>query len=301
MYGGKQGWLVRSATLLLLAAAACDMVDAGEAVVKSLGCAAVATGHTIAKPIGDVIDALHWDALEDDSGEVAPGVLGDCANESCKPRIAQVGTTVDVHVDATKLANARDVSLDDTPSELVSSDDEVISVSHGTAKHGECVDEWNVHTNVHFEKEGTATLRVKHGADELADFTFEVAQAASVEVSASPVASTSDVKIEDAEHGTRSVRGGIQAVVSLQVRARAADGRVMLLDDSVRTTIDDTSVARFVEGDAGTLQGVQGKIIFVNEGSTTLRTEVGDVATTVELQADSSLPSPPPSAAGNGG
>lgn len=88
--------------------------------------------------------------------------------------------------------------------------------------------------------------------------------------------------------------------MSLRVQAFAADGREMLLDNSVLSIIEDPTVAKFLlSNDPHAARGVKVPVVFLEEGSTTLRVESGELTTTIELHTDPALPSPPLPAAGS--
>jgi hypothetical protein len=288
-------WLARGAALLLMAAAGCETFGF-DGFGSELGCS-VASVAQIGQAIGAAFGAAQSRALSDDSGALVPGVEGTCLADLCDLRLAQVGTRIEVRVDLTFLAARRGISLDDAPALPLfeSTDAEIISVVNDSAERDPCSDHWVVNAGVKFAKPGQAALRVRHGASELARFSFEVEQATSLEVSALPGTAPDSLEIVGNEQGTRSVRGGLNAGMSLRVRARNGDGRSMLLDNSVRSTIDDASVARFVRStQPASAHGIKLYVVFLKEGSTTLRTVSGDVTSLVELHGDPALPSPPP-------
>jgi hypothetical protein len=283
---------------LSMAVAGCDLGIGGLGEVA--GCAAVSVGRGLGG-IALAFGAPAQKALEDDSGEVQPSVIGTCFTDDCKPRIAQVGTQIELQVDVTDLALRRGIELGAARTELISTDPEVIKVANGEPMVDPCAaDRLFVRTGLKFNKEGQASLQVQHGGLALASFSFEVAQAASLKVTAQPGNSPTSVEIDDGELSTRSVRGGLRAGMSLRVQAFAADGREMLLDNSVLGIIEDPTVARFsLSTDPKTARGVKVWVSFLVEGSTTLRVESGELTTTIVLHTDPSLPSPPLSAAGS--
>lgn len=284
---------------LSMAVAGCDFGFGG--LGEAIGCAGVNFGRGLAG-IALAFGAPGQEALEDDSGELQPSVLGTCFTDACKPRIAQVGTQIDVEVDLTDLASRRGVELGAARSELVSTDPEVIKVAHGEAMIDPCTsDHMFVRTGVKFTNEGQATLQVQHGDLALASFTFEAAQATRLKVTAHTGNSPMSVEIEDnGELGTRAVRGGLRAGMYLRVQAFAADGREMLLDNNVLSIIEDPTVARFtLSHDPHTARGVKVWVTFLEEGTTTLRVESGELTATIALHTAPSLPSPPLPAAGS--
>lgn len=286
--------------VLLLAAVGCDGLGISDALSEPLACGAVAIERGFGEGIGNLISPSH--ALTDDAGEILPSVKARCATDACETRVAQAGTLIDLRVDLTALAASRKVSLDSMQPTLVSTDPEVIRVADGSAKHDPCINGWSVSTTVKFAEVGQAALLIQHGATELARFSFEVAQAANLEVTALPGRFPDSLEITGTEQRTHSVRAGLGTGVSLRVQAHAADGRVMLLDNHVRSTIDDPTVAQFALSDApDNAHGVQVYVVLSKEGSTMLRVASGEITALVELQGDATLPSPQPLAAGTGG
>jgi hypothetical protein len=222
-------------------------------------------------------------------------------SDKCEPRIAQVGTQIELQVSVNALAAARKISPVTAQATLVSTDGEVVEVDDGHAMPDPCREgTFFIKSHVRFAQEGQAALVVQHGEEELARFSFEVAQAADLQVTALPGKAPSSVQVEGGDEGTRSVRGAINAAVALRVQAHAADGRVMLVDNRVRSTIDDTSVAHFIlSNQPEVTSGIKPIVAFAAEGRTTLRTELGEVSSLIELHTDPSLPSPQLGAAGS--
>lgn len=284
---------------LSMAVAGCDFGLGGLGDV--FGCVGVNLGRGLSG-IALAFGAPGPASLEDDSGEIQTAVVGKCFTDACKPRIAQVGTQIELEVDVTDLASRRGIELGAARSELISTDPEVIKVAQSEAIVDPCTDDHLfVRTTVKFIKEGQATLQVQHRDLALASFTFDVAQATSLKVTAHTGNSPMSVEIEnDGELGTRSVRGGLRAGMYLRVQAFAADGREMLLDNNVLSIIEDPTVARFtLSHDPHTARGVKVWVSFLDEGSTTLRVELGELTKTIELHTDPALPSPPLPAAGS--
>lgn len=296
-------WGARSAVLLLMAATGCRVLDVGD-FGSDLACS-VASAAGGFEALGAVFGAPGRRVLADDSGQLVSGVEGKCSSDACDLRLAQVGAQVEIRVDLTLVAAHAGVSLDDVPPVFESTNAEIITINDGSVKRDPCSDHWVVSTGVKFAKVGQAALRVRRGGlgdDELARFSFEVAQATSLDLTATPGSAPDSLDIVGTPQGTRSVRGGLHVGVSLRVRARGADGRVMLVDNAVRSTIDDDSVARFaLSAEPASAHGTEVFVFFLKEGSTTLRATLGEHTTLVELQADPSLPSLPPSAAGSAG
>ena len=284
---------------LSMVLAGCDMLHF-DGLGEAIGCAAVNFGESLAG-IGAAFGAPGKSSLEDDSGEVLPSVVGTCFTDECKPRIAQVGTKIEIRVDGTDLAARQGVELGAGRPELISTDPRVIEVANGEMTPDPCSnDHLTVRTAVKFTKEGRSALRVQLGALVLASFSYEVAQATSLRLSVHPEGSATSLQIDSDDQGTRSVRGGLRVGMRLKVQAYAADGREMLLDNSVVSTIEDPAVARFSLSNQHHLaRGVMVSVVFLREGSTTLRVESGELTSEIALHVDPSLPSPSQPAAGS--
>lgn len=281
-----------TATLSLLAASACGSLDLDESLAKPVACGAVSSARGIGDAVQSALGASPQ-SLRADSGEAVTALKVACMSDACESRIAQVGTQIDVRFDVTEFAASKRNGIQAETLLLESTDADVIQIADGGAKLDPCSNNLVVDSEVAFVAEGHAALRVRSGTEQLARFSFEVAQASSLEVGPLPNPAMEVLQITAEESGIHSVRGRLDAGLALRVQARDADGRMMLLDNRVVSTIDDTSVARFVgTSDPTTAHGVHLYVLLLKEGSTTLRAESFNLTTAVELHAEPGV-SPP--------
>jgi hypothetical protein len=231
--------------------------------------------------------------LVDDTGQVLDAVLGACAVADCEPRTVLAGTPIGLFANFSALAAQRGVELDGALS-LASTDPQVIQIETTAPLQHPCDGQWELRTNVRFERAGKAAIVPKVGAAELARFTFEVEDDAVFSFEAMPdMSSQNSVRLELADTGAQVVRGAPGAVVEVRLRAVDAAGREMIIGAGALDMIDDPMVAAFVWGTTtASSKGTRVSVRFLQEGQTMLQAELAGRKTTVTVLVDPSLPAP---------